>query len=207
MRYKKYSRVPKMKYRVTIENKIYKEITKQGKIRWRKLKNIIVNEKKITSDRIFRETLNNMVEKKRVFKIEIAKQNVVYTTDSEFLDEEKNTIETVELLLPEYEENFKEFKKRLQKSSDYEKASIIIILMRMLSQIDWMLQVHSHNLKTETVKYNEKKIIDYKNDLVSWIDKYSIDNTKPRYLVSNLIKSEFSRTAKDFIDWKFSDLF
>ena len=196
-----------MKYRVTIENKIYKEITKQGKIRWRKLKNIIVNEKKITSDRIFRETLNNMVEKKRVFKIEIAKQNVVYTTDSEFLDEEKNTIETVELLLPEYEENFKEFKKRLQKSSDYEKASIIIILMRMLSQIDWMLQVHSHNLKTETVKYNEKKIIDYKNDLVSWIDKYSIDNTKPRYLVSNLIKSEFSRTAKDFIDWKFSDLF
>jgi len=207
MRYKKYSRVPKMKYRVTIENKIYKEITKQGKIRWRKLKNIIVNEKKITSDRIFRETLNNMVEKKRVFKIEIAKQNVVYTTDSEFLDEEKNTIEIVELLLPEYEENFKEFKKRLQKSSDYEKASIIIILMRMLSQIDWMLQVHSHNLKTETVKYNEKKIIDYKNDLVSWIDKYSIDNTKPRYLVSNLIKSEFSRTAKDFIDWKFSDLF
>ncbi len=196
-----------MKYRVTIENKIYKEITKQGKIRWRKLKNIIVNEKKITSDRIFRETLNNMVEKKRVFKIEIAKQNVVYTTDSEFLDEEKNTIEIVELLLPEYEENFKEFKKRLQKSSDYEKASIIIILMRMLSQIDWMLQVHSHNLKTETVKYNEKKIIDYKNDLVSWIDKYSIDNTKPRYLVSNLIKSEFSRTAKDFIDWKFSDLF
>ena len=196
-----------MKYRVTIENKIYKEITKQGKIRWRKLKNIIVNEKKITSDRIFRETLNNMVEKKRVFKIEIAKQNVVYTTDSEFLDEEKNTIEAVELLLPDYEENFKEFKKRLQKSSDYEKASIIIILMRMLSQIDWMLQVHSHNLKTETVKYNEKKINDYKNDLVSWIDKYSIDNTKPRYLVSNLIKSEFSRTAKDFIDWKFSDLF
>jgi len=207
MRYQKYSRVLKMKYRVTIENEIHKEITKQGKIRWRKLRNIIVNEKNITSDRIFRETLNNMVEKKRVFKIEIAKQNVVYTTDSEFLDEEKNTIETVDLLLPGYEENFKEFKKRLQKSSDYEKASIIIILMRMLSQIDWMLQVHSHNLKTETVKYNEKKIIDYKNDLVSWIDKYSIDNTKPRYLVSNLIKSEFSRTAKDFIDWKFSDLF
>ena len=77
----------------------------------------------------------------------------------------------------------------------------------MLSQIDWMLQVHSHNLKTETVKYNEKKINDYKNDLVSWIDKYSIDNTKPRYLVSNLIKSEFSSTAKDFIDWKVSDLF
>ena len=196
-----------MKYRVTIENKIYKEITKQGKIRWRKLRNIIVNEKNITSDRIFRETLNNMVEKKRVFKIEIAKQNVVYTTDSEFLDEEKNTIEAVDLLLPDYEENFKEFKKRLQKSSDYEKASIIIILMRMLSQIDWMLQVHSHNLKTKTVKNNEKRLNDYKNDLLSWINEYSINNSKVRYLVSNLIKSEFSRTSKDFIDWKVSDLF
>ena len=207
MRYKKYSRVLKMKYRITIENEIHKEITKQGKIRWRKLRNIIVNEKNITSDRIFRETLNNMVEKKRVFKIEIAKQNVVYTTDSEFLDEEKNTIEAVELLLPDYEENFKEFKKRLQKSSDYEKASIIIILMRMLSQIDWMLQVHSHNLKTKAVKNNEKRLNDYKNDLVSWINEYSINNSKVRYLVSNLIKSEFSRTSKDFIDWKVSDLF
>lgn len=190
-----------------IENKIHKEITKHREIRWRKLRNIIVNEKNITSDRIFRETLNNMVEKKRVFRIEIAKQNVVYTTDSEFLDEEKNAIEAVDLLLPDYKENFKEFKKRLQKSSDYEKASIIIILMRMLSQIDWMLQVHSQNLKTKTVKNNEKRLNDYKNDLVSWINEYSINNSKVRYLVSNLIKSEFSRTSKDFIDWKVSDLF
>lgn len=196
-----------MEYRPIIENKIHKEITKHGEIRWRKLRNIIVNEKNITSDRIFRETLNNMVEKKRVFRIEIAKQNVVYTTDSEFLDEEKNAIEAVDLLLPDYKENFKEFKKRLQKSSDYEKASIIIILMRMLSQIDWMLQVHSQNLKTKTVKNNEKRLNDYKNDLVSWINEYSINNSKVRYLVSNLIKSEFSRTSKDFIDWKVSDLF
>ena len=196
-----------MKYRVVIENKIYKEITKHGKIRWRKLRNIIVNEKNITSDRIFRETLNNMVEKKRVFKLEIAKQNVVYTTDSELLEHEKGEIKSIKLLLEYFEESFEEFRKRLQKSSDYEKASIIIILMRMLSQIDWMLQIHSHNLKTETVKNNEKRLTDYKNDIVSWINKYSINNSKVRYLVSNLIKSEFSRTSKDFIDWKVSDLF
>jgi len=196
-----------MKYRAIIENKIHKEITKHGKIRWRKLRNIIVNEKNITSDRIFRETLNNMVEKKRVSKIEVSKQNVTYTTDSELLEHDKGEIESIEFIIEHFEESFEEFRKRLQKSSDYEKATIIIILMRMLSHIDWMLQVHSHNLKTKTVKYNEKKLNDYKNDLVSWINEYSINNSKVRYLVSNLIKSEFSRTAKDFIDWKVSDLF
>ena len=84
-----YCTVREIPYLNKIEKEIHKVIHEKGRIRWTQLKKIICDDKKICSERIFREKLNGMVERNLVFKLELGKTNVVYSTESSLMKSSK----------------------------------------------------------------------------------------------------------------------
>lgn len=114
------------------QREIHKEIHKQDRIRWSALKKIIVDEKKICSERIFRETLNEMVDEGLVFRLELAKGNVVYSIDSGLEKAEKSRISYFNVYLKAGKENLNYFKKKMDKMSDTEKSDNIVSLLKII---------------------------------------------------------------------------
>jgi len=120
-----------------IEKEIHKVIHEKRRIRWTQLKKIICDNKKICSERIFREKLNGMVERNLVFKLELGKTNVVYSTESSLEKSEKSRISYFYLFLKASLKNLDAFEKKMDKMSDTEKSDILVSFLQIILLLEW----------------------------------------------------------------------
>lgn len=139
-----------------VEKAIYIEIKKHGKIRWRQLRNIIVDEKEVISERPFRETLNNMVENKIVHRDEIDKQNVEYYVDVDIVELEENSHEFFEIVLPEIKKLISHIKKNRSKIDSVTMAGYIATLWQVISHFEYKGEVLSFMTNTNRISRREE---------------------------------------------------
>ncbi|MCH8170742.1 MAG: hypothetical protein IIB07_06380 [Bacteroidetes bacterium] len=85
------------------EKQICKVLEKFTRIRYNHLKRVVVEEKELMSERPFRETLKQVVEKGLVKKFEIDKQHVEYTVQFDDIEYEKDAIEYFTEIFSKYE--------------------------------------------------------------------------------------------------------
>ncbi len=122
-----------------IQNEIITVIRSANGIRWASLKRIIVDDRKICSERIFRQTLNNLVENEAVFKREITRQHVEYYVEQE--------IENFEQTFDEwYKKNYSQInfvigsiKKNRTKIPLTDLSGLIVTLWRILSNFSLLI--------------------------------------------------------------------
>jgi len=139
-----------------VEKVIYNEIKRHRKIRWGQLKKIIVNERKIISERPFRETLNNMVENKIVLRDEIDKQNVEYYVDVDIIKLEENAHEFFENILPEIKKLIFHIKKNRSKIDFVTLAGYVATLWHVISHFEYKGEVLSFLTNTDRVSRREE---------------------------------------------------
>ena len=139
-----------------VEKTIYNEIKKHGKIRWGQLRKIIVDERKIVSERPFRETLNNMVENKIVLRDEIDKQNVEYYVDVDIVELEEKSHEFFETILPEIKKLILHIKKNRSKIDSVTLAGYVATLWLVISNFEYKGEVLSFLTNTSRVSMREE---------------------------------------------------
>ena len=139
-----------------VEKIIYNVIKGYGKIRWGKLKKIIVDEKKIISERPFREALNRMVENKIIFRHKIEKQNVEYYVDRDIFILEKNSRKFFDITLPEIKKLISHIKKNRTKIDSITLAGYIATLWQVISNFEYKGEILSFLATTERVSRREE---------------------------------------------------
>lgn len=155
-----------MKYGTTRSNTqdaIISVLKEHNQLRFGELSKIIVDEMKICSERIFRETLAYLTTKKLIKKIEIARNNTIYTIDSEITplsDEEINEmIESVENLDIETKGILDVIK---SDANDTVKANEIINYLQLLSLYEIQMTMLSHVSGKPKLKKHNNDITKYK---------------------------------------------
>jgi len=132
-----YCTVREIPYLNKIEKEIHKVIHEKGRIRWTQLKKIICENKKICSERIFREKLNGMVERNLVFRLEFGKTNVVYSTESNLEKSEKSRISYFYIFLKASLKNLEAFERKKDKMSDTEKSDTLVSFLKIILLLEW----------------------------------------------------------------------
>lgn len=155
-----------MKYGTTRSNTqdaIISVLKEHNQLRFGELSKIIVDEMKICSERIFRETLAYLTTKKLIKKIEIARNNTIYTIDSEITplsDEEIN--EMTETLDDLEDENKKILKIILSDADSSIKANEIIKHLKLLSIYEMQIMMLSHVVGKPKLKKYSNDVTKYK---------------------------------------------
>ena len=125
-----------------IEKKISSTLSKNGKLRYNELKNIIVDKTKTCSERPFRERLNRMIENKVVNRVEFSRQNVHYMLDFSVSGFNAAEIESMSKTVSYLEDAFNDLKSKVSKSSDAEKiASELVTFAKLLGNVELQLLV------------------------------------------------------------------
>jgi len=146
-----------------IQNEIITVIRSENGIRWASLKRIIVDNRKICSERIFRQTLNNLVENEAVFKREITRQHVEYYVEQE--------IENLKQTFDEwYKKNYFQIdfvigsiKKNRTKIPLTDLSGLIVTLWRILSNFSLLI--------TTVILMHEKPDLAKGKDLLPLFEK------------------------------------
>jgi len=112
------------------EKQICKVLEKYTKIRYNHLKRVVVEEKKLMSDRPFRETLKQLVKKDLVKKLPIDKQHVEYTVQFDDIEYEKETGDFFEKLISNHNKILYKFIDKREKMSKIEQANFIVSLLK-----------------------------------------------------------------------------
>lgn len=120
-----------------IEKAIYTEIQNNIRIRWTDLRRIIVDGKKLISERPFREILNDLVDKKTVYRDEVGKGHTEYYVDKDYEDIEERIIQAFKKELPEFREGIKHIKKFRNKLPDDILASYFVMLWKLSNHLDF----------------------------------------------------------------------
>lgn len=122
-----------------IQNEIITAIRSANGIRWASLKRIIVNDKKICSERIFRQTLNKLVENEAVFKREITRQHVEYYVEKEMENFEQTFDEWYKKNYSQIDFVIGSIKKNRSKIPLTDLSGLIVTLWRILSNFSLLI--------------------------------------------------------------------
>lgn len=192
-----YCTVREIPYLDKIEKEIHKVIHEKGRIRWTQLKKIICDNKKICSERIFREKLNGMVERNLVFKLELGKTNVVYSTESSLEKSEKSRISYFYIFLKASFKNLEAFEKKMDKMSDTEKSDILVSFLKIILLLEWGFN--------ETLRLTANPKI---KDQVSMLDEIKsritklVEESKQNDVEQIVQKIIYSETINSFIEFE-----
>lgn len=138
------------------EKIIYETIKNYGKIRWRKLQIIIVEEMSKTT---FRLVLRSMVEKGIVFRNKVSDQNIEYYVDKEIEDIEKNALEFFDYNLPEAKRLIEHIEKNRSKIPKEDLAGYITVLWKVVNHLEYkgeIMSIITNNLKLSKRQECEK---------------------------------------------------
>ena len=159
-----------MKYgtiRSNTQDAIMSALTEHEQLRFGELSKIIVIDKQICSDRIFRETIAYMVEKKLVKKFEIARNNTTYTIDSKITpisDEDiSEMLENVDGLKEETEKILKIIS---SDADDSDKSNEIINYLLLISIYEMQMMMLSHVSGKPKLKKYVNVFTKYKKDII-----------------------------------------
>jgi len=194
-----FSTVQYEKYRIldTKEKEIHKVIHKHGRIRWTPLKKIIVDDKQICSERIFRERLNEMVERSLVFRLELGKANVVYSTKSGLEKSEKSRINYFYIFLKASLKNLQAFEKKMDKISDTEKSDLIVSLLKIILLLEWGFKEALHLTKNPKIKDQIAMLNNLKLQITRLVEESKQNDVEQ--IIQNIIYSE---TIHSFIEFE-----
>jgi hypothetical protein len=203
-----------MKYgttRMNTQDAIISVLNEHKKLRFGELSKIIVEKKKICSERIFRETLAYLVNKKIIKKIEIARNNTLYTIDSEITplsDEEIN--EMIETLDDLKDETKKILQVISSDANDSAKANEIIKYLQLLSLYEMQTMILSHVSGKPKLKKYSTDVMKYKKTVLESLNKKSSSAFTPLgalvywKLFMEALK-HFPEEAEDFVT-SFNDM-
>lgn len=142
------------------QNKIRKAIIKTLKenrrLRWGELKEIVVNELDAGSERIFRETLNSLVESKDVFKKEISKQHTEYYISLDVIELENNAEEFFNTNLPNLKRLIKHIKKNKSIIPIEDLSGYISTLWQITSHLEFKGYILSYVTGTTRISKREE---------------------------------------------------
>lgn len=122
-----------------IQNEIITAIRSANGIRWASLKRIIVNDKKICSERIFRQTLNKLAENEAVFKREITRQHVEYYVEQEIENFEQTFDEWYKKNYSQIDFVIRSIKKNRTKIPLTDLSGLIVTLWKILSNFSLLI--------------------------------------------------------------------
>ena len=120
------------------QKNIYDTLQKAGLIRSSRLKDIVVKEKKLMSDRPFRIHLAELVDSDKVIRFESGKQNVHYCTKQNYIFL-LNTLNKAEKAFKNSEKDFELLKSKFAKMSEDEIVKETVVGVMQLGQFDSML--------------------------------------------------------------------
>lgn len=148
-------------------NKFQKEIISVLKsthgIRWADLKKVIVDKKKICSERIFRETLNELVLSEVVFKYELSPQHIEYYLQEQGEDPKKLLDEAFTRHYSQLEFVINSIEKHIAKIPSMDLAGLIVTLWKMLHNLEFaMINVSIMHNKPKLVKGKDFKLLKIK---------------------------------------------
>ena len=124
-----------------IQNEIITVIRSANGIRWSSLKRIIVDDRKICSERIFRQTLNNLVENEAVFKREITRQHVEYYVEQEIENLQQTFDEWYKKTYSQIDFVIGSIKKNRTKIPLIDLSGLIVTLWRILSNFSLLITI------------------------------------------------------------------
>lgn len=167
-----------------IEEKIYNEVEKQGKIRYNELRRIIVDKKKIISERPFREKLGQMVKNGLISRTQVDKQNVVYSTKLDWYEYQKDGEKLFQIMLTDFEEKLDKLTPKLNKLSNIEKANFIVSIITMISHLEWNFIRFSKDNENVKIKKQRQRL----DDLKTKIQQIAFaDDDEKKHVVSHMI--------------------
>ena len=181
----------------TKEKEIHKAIHRSSRIRWTQLKKIIVDEKQICSERIFREKLNKMVEQNLVFRLEFGRANVVYSTKSGIEKTERSRINYFYIFLKASLQNLQSFEKKMDKMSDTDKSDLIVSLLKVILLVEWGFKEALHLTKNPRIKDQISMINEIKSRITMLVEKSKQNDVEQ--IVQKIIYSE---TIHSFIEFE-----
>jgi len=135
---------------------IIQTLQENRRLRWGELKEIVVNELNAGSERIFRETLNSLVESNDVFKKEIAKQHTEYYISLEVIELEKNSEDFFDIQLPKMKQLIKHIKKNKSKIPVEDLSGYISTLWQITSHLEFKGFILSYVTGTTRISKREK---------------------------------------------------
>ena len=190
-----------------IEKAIYNEIRNNLRIRWSDLRRSIVDEKKLISDRPFREILNDLVDRKIVYRDEVERGHTEYYVDKDFEDIEKRITQAFKKELPEFRASIKHIKKFRKKLPDDVLASYFVMLWKLSNHLEFKATILIGLTKNERIidieelqklKFNLIDLISHAN-LEKTLDMLNLTDVYFQYETDEMIK-EFKK------DWKSRNL-
>ena len=132
-----------------LEKAIYKEIEKNRKIRWADLKRTIVDDEERISERVFRETLKDMVKRKLVYRREISRQNVEYYVDVDVVELENNAKQFFEFHFPEFKSLINHIEKNRSKIPLVDLAGYVAVLWQVATHFEYKGALLTHLTNTD----------------------------------------------------------
>jgi DNA-binding HxlR family transcriptional regulator len=184
-----------------IEKAIYQEIRKRMKIRWRPLMQIIVPAE--CSERVFREKLNEMVEKGLVFKNEKSRQHVEYYVDSDIIKMEQNAEKIKSIKFPELKYFIKEIGKHASKIPLIDLASYIVILWRIIDYFEYNSGILAGITNNSQIQMREE-CDDLREQLMEML--YNLPKIDDVIQVLDLTSAIFDYDCKVMLDLLHQDL-
>jgi len=190
-----------------IEKAIYNEIRNNLRIRWSDLRRSIVDEKKLISERPFREILNELVDKKIVYRDEVERGHTEYYVDKDFEDIEKRIVQAFKKELPEFKAGIKHIKKQRNKIPDDVLATYFVMLWKLSNHLDFKASILAGLTKNEKIIDVEglKKL---KLDLIDLISNSNLEKTFDMLNLADVyFQYETDEMKKEFKkDWKSRNL-
>jgi len=159
-----------------IEKAIYNEIRNNLRIRWSDLRRSIVDEKKLISERPFREILNELVDKKIVYRDEVERGHTEYYVDKDFEDIEKRITQAYKKELPEFRAGIKHIKKFRKQLPDDVFASYFVLLWKLSNHLDFKASILAGLTKNERI-IDVEGLQKLKLDLIDLISNSNLEKT------------------------------
>lgn len=148
-------------------------------IRWAGLKKIVVDDKKICSERVFRETLNELVQSDVIFKYELTPQHIEYYLQEQGEDTQKLLDEAFARHYSQFEFVIKSIEKNRNKLPILDLAGLIVTLWKILHNLEFaMINVSIMHNKPKLLKGKDFKA--HKLKLIEMISTTKTDEEKIR---------------------------
>lgn len=171
------------------EDAILSTLQKHEKLRYTELQNIIIHQLGICSERIFRESLDTIVGKGIVKKFEIARNNIIYSINSEILMIKDEDIKKMMDSFMDYKDVLDEIKNIISSdASDIDKATEIKNHLKFLAMHEIQVMMLSYGTGKSALTKHVNEISKLKKDIISMLIKKGSNEFD---LVTGLIYSKF----------------
>jgi len=171
--------------RIQARETIISALNEHEKLRFGKLQKIVVVEKKACSERIFREILDEFVQKKIIKKYVIARNNTIYTINSEIttisdvqVDEFIESIENIKIGTDGILQTIS------SDADDATKADEVIKFLHWISMYEMELMMFSRVLGKRKLTTMAKEVSKYKKQV---LDSLSIKGSSSFDLLGGLV--------------------